>query len=490
MKIRLLIVYFLLIYYPSALLSQTGWNKDNVIIDGKILDFQNNKKNSTINFYFRDIVKRELQNIYVAEIDTLGNFLIKIPIYYPQNFYINYGFSAQLICSPGDSLLVRINSETKTVYVSGGNRVKDNNDFNQFISGLADIDNQNIHDVAKDKTSNEFTQYVTKRESKFRDFLINFIKSNNTSSLFNQIAEDYLKYETWYVLLAYPKWHAEQNNILKDSVRLTSDYYSFLEQYDMDDAYIISTKHADFLNQYNNYVLQSPKDSLNKANGYFGKQDIVSGARVLMGMIHGNTSGFTRNLYLTKFYLDGLEGRQIKEFEALYDSTNITDLYFRKIINDEYSDLQKFMSNQSTEGANITYINNKILKNLTDTISLKYSGNVIYIDFWAPWCSPCLEEFPNLKTLQQDYRNQDVVFLFLANRCKEDAWKATIANKGLTGEHILLSDDQYNLLAEEFGIAGIPHYVLIDRKGNIASKNAPQPSHKDQIKAEIDSLLQ
>lgn len=489
MKIRFLIVYFLLIYYPSVLLSQTGWNKDYVIIDGKILNFQN-KKNSTINFYFRDIVKRELRNIYVTEIDTLGNFLIKIPIYYPQNFYINYGFSAQLICSPGDSLFVRINSENKTVYVAGGNRVKDNNDFNQFINGLANVDNQNIYDLAKHKTSNEFTQYVTKRESKFRDFLINFIKSNNTSSLFNQIAEDYLKYETWYVLLAYPKWHAEQNNISTDSVTLSIDYYSFLKQYDMDDADLISTKHADFLNQYDNYILQTPKDSMNKANSYFRKQELVSGARVLMGMIHENTSGFTRNLFLTKFCLDVLAGKQIKEFEAFYDSTYITDLYFRKIINDEYFDLQKFMSNQSTEGANITYLNNKILKNLTDTISSKYSDKVIYIDFWAPWCSPCLEEFPDLKILQQDYKSQDVIFLFLANRCEEDAWKATIANRRLTGEHILLSDDQYNLLAEEFGITGIPHYVLIDRKGNIASKNAPQPSHKEQIKAEIDSLLQ
>ena len=206
-------------------------------------------------------------------------------------------------------------------------------------------------------------------------------------------------------------------------------------------------------------------------------------------MIYNNTYGFTRNLCLTKFYLDALEGKQLKEFEALYDSTYITDLYFKKLINEEYLNLQKFMSNQTTEGANIKSLSNKILRNLIDTISSKYSGKVIYVDFWAPWCSPCLAELPNSKILQQDYKSQDVVFLFLANRCKEDAWKATIANKGLTGDHILLSDVQYNLLASEFGITGIPHYVLIDRKGNIVSKSAPRPSQKDQIKPEIDRLL-
>lgn len=489
MKIKLSIVFFLLINCPLMLLSQNGWHKDNVTIIGEISDFFNNNKAKTLSFYFRDIVKRDLQNTYVTEIDSFGKFSIKIPIYYSQDFYLSYqDFGAKIICSPGDSLIIKINID-KAINVVGGNRVKDNNDFNQFINGVNKIDNISAYDAAKNKTSNEFSQFLANRENMFRSFLNDFIKQYHTSGLFNQFAEDHLKYATWYALLAYPEWYSKQNNIKKDSVKLSSDYFSFLKQYNMDDTNPISTNHADFLHQYNRYVLRTPKDSMDKAYSLFRNQDIVSGAKVLKNMIYNNTSGFTRNLCLTKFYLDALEGKQIKEFEALYDSTYVTDLYFKKIINDEYLNLQKFLSNQITDGANLKSINSKILKNLIDTISSKYSGKVIYIDFWAPWCSPCMAELPNSKTLQQDYKNQNVIFLFLANRCKEDAWKSTIANKGLTGEHILLSDDQYNLLSGEFGITGIPHYVLIDRKGNIVSKSAPRPSQKDQIKAEIDRLL-
>ena len=80
-------------------------------------------------------------------------------------------------------------------------------------------------------------------------------------------------------------------------------------------------------------------------------------------------------------------------------------------------------------------------------------------------------------------------FCFLANQCKNDSWKATIANKKLTGEHILLTDAQYNVLAGEFGIAGIPHYVLIDKKGNIVLKSAAPPSEKELIRKQINNLL-
>ena len=277
MKTKLLIVYFVLIYYPLELLSQTGLNEDNVIISGKILDFQNSKKRTTINFYFRDILNRDLQNTYVSEIDSLGNFSIKIPIYYPQDFNIDFG--TQLICSPGDSLIIRINVKNETIYVVGGNRLKDNTDFNNFINGINNIDNTKNYDLAKDKTSSEFSQYLITREDKYRDFLNDFKSHNNTSSLFNRFADDYLKYDTWQALLSYPEWFAEQNNIKKDSVKLNIDYYSFLKEYNMDDAHLISTKHAYFLHQFNRYVLRTPKDSRIKHIVYLENKILYQGQK-------------------------------------------------------------------------------------------------------------------------------------------------------------------------------------------------------------------
>ena len=98
-------------------------------------------------------------------------------------------------------------------------------------------------------------------------------------------------------------------------------------------------------------------------------------------------------------------------------------------------------------------------------------------------------EMPFLKAIQEHFKNDEVVFLFLANRCNQDSWKSTIAKEELTGEHILLADDEFNVLAELLNIKGIPHYTLIDKKRNIVLIDAPRPSDKDKLIAEISKQI-
>lgn len=105
----------------------------------------------------------------------------------------------------------------------------------------------------------------------------------------------------------------------------------------------------------------------------------------------------------------------------------------------------------------------------------KYRGKIIYVDFWASWCMPCIAKMPAAAALKDKLKNQPIVFLYLGYKDKEKAWNNARERFNIEGEHVLLTDQMKKEADEVFGIHGIPHYAIIDRKGNIVSKRADGP---------------
>ncbi len=61
------------------------------------------------------------------------------------------------------------------------------------------------------------------------------------------------------------------------------------------------------------------------------------------------------------------------------------------------------------------------LKDLNDhVINLKeYKGKIIFINFWATWCKPCLEEMPSIQKAQEILKDKNIVFLFASDELAE-----------------------------------------------------------------------
>lgn len=125
------------------------------------------------------------------------------------------------------------------------------------------------------------------------------------------------------------------------------------------------------------------------------------------------------------------------------------------------------MISQSSNKVNL----NDILKGL--------KGKIIYLDFWASWCIPCMEEMPYSLSLQKKYsRNEDIIFIYISMDKDRFAWEKVMKNNSFLmnekNSFLFLRGFQ-SVFAKKYNIKLIPRYILIGKDGRIISFDAPRP---------------
>ncbi|MVN77133.1 redoxin domain-containing protein [Hymenobacter sp. HMF4947] len=122
-----------------------------------------------------------------------------------------------------------------------------------------------------------------------------------------------------------------------------------------------------------------------------------------------------------------------------------------------------------------------------------FKGRVVYLDFWATWCAPCLAEMPASLALRQKFAGRDVVFLYVSLDSKTADWQAYVAAKHTpTPNAVQLHDAAaFNgLAAKAFGVKSIPSYWLIGRDGRLVLSSPPHPSARPASDEALEKALQ
>ncbi len=94
-------------------------------------------------------------------------------------------------------------------------------------------------------------------------------------------------------------------------------------------------------------------------------------------------------------------------------------------------------------------------------------GKIVFLNFWATWCSACLVEIPAMEKLNNKLKDKDFVMLAIsmqepASRVKDYFIKHKVNFTALL--------DSKGEVASRFGVISIPTTFIMDKGGGIIGK--------------------
>lgn len=109
-----------------------------------------------------------------------------------------------------------------------------------------------------------------------------------------------------------------------------------------------------------------------------------------------------------------------------------------------------------------------------ETISLSdYAGKgkYVFIDFWAAWCGPCIQEMPNVVEAYSKYKEKGFEIVGVSLDQDKEEWIKGIKELNMTWPQMSDLKLWESEAVKLYGFRGIPHTVLLDREGKIIEKN-------------------
>lgn len=501
MKIKLSFLVFLLLI--SLNYQGHSATKKEIVISGKVIDFQQNKREIEI---FANRIGFKSLNL-TTELDSLGNFYAIFESSIPTDIGIRYKEYFLVLANPGDSINIELNGSINQTFeffnnikIIGDNATTNQNvvEFQKRYFSSKEYNDWNTKQKAvKELDSIQYLNYLNLVQQKRNDLYNDYAES----TLPDQVAANWSKYfleqEYYNDLFSYPFFHAKYNGQPTDSYKVPIGYFDTITNSPpiTDSTFICAYSLNSFINNYSFYITE--KCWAEKENQKYKERgrrvsapvDIMDSIEVYR-IIKYTPDTLLRQILLTNKFSDDF--RDYSEIECFEKYQNIVEKYInlpflKRPLYEQYNQLKERLANPQYIADIMTGTDEYSTQQLIDSILKINTGKIIYIDCWATWCGPCKAEMPNSKKLMTELKNESVAFVYLCLKSQEKIWKENLSQLEIGGQHYLLNTEQSNTLYKAFDIQGIPFYILLNKNGQIVEKG----SHlrPDVTKEKIEVLL-
>ncbi len=395
------------------------------------------------------------------EIDSKGNFRDTLDI---KNGYYDFSvgdYFGDIYLEKGFNLELQI--DMKKVDSTGATKFKGKgaieNNFLAYKNNLYVTSHGTMLDLYSKKMP-VFIESITKAREQASEKL-NAIK--NASSVFidgqqKDIRYRYIRQLTHFTnlhnLWAKPKKVPELPNHLSDSI----------DKINYDDAIAYNASFDYRLLTNNNFNREIAKETNNVYEVF------QNGIHFVKNVESNNIRKSLVENYLYPF-LNTKNDSLKNSFNKLYNVT--TDTGLKAKLTEQFEKIKNIVKGKVSP----TFENYET--NEGKTSSLKdFEGNYVYIDIWATWCKPCLDEIPFLKKLEEKYHDKPLKFVSISadNSSDKNKWVKMIKEKELGGVQLFSDNSFDSKFIKQYAVEEIPRFILIDPEGKIISAEAPKPS--------------
>ena len=462
-------ILILILFVSCNIFAQT-----KTIFEGKII----NHKDKIIILTLEENYNLE-KLTFKEKLNKKGEFRFEIEInktYYGK--FHNSGEESSICISPRDEIYMTLNTNEfdETIHYKGIGANKNNFLASKFLKFEDNGKQIEVYKKISQLDAEEFKIYCDSIIFAFDNFIANFNKSKKLPTDFVQVQKTWYYYYFASFQINYAglkKYYAQLNEMPEIDEHL----FTIIDTISLNnEKYLVSPYYQDFVKQF----------IYNKAI------EIIERTKI--------ENNYTNISYqLAKLYLTG----QVKEYIIYLILNDAIKYYSENDFKNSYKDYLISFTDTILKNKIIkSYNKNKFLfagspapsieleDNNGNTVKLSdFKGKVVYIDFWASWCSPCIQEISHSKELQKEFINEEIIFLYISIDKDRASWLNAIEKYQINGIHLFDGNDFVGKIATKYNITGVPKYFIIDKQGKIFKRNAPRPSQKEEISKLLNKAL-
>jgi len=430
-----------------------------------------------------------------AVVDSTGNFQFILENFKADFYQIlknNYPVvKYDLFIEPGDSIFIEQSLWGEELFFT----IKGKDELNYLEKDFKVLpDSENFRDKLRSsdfKTLASFKAYIDSlKQIRITTLMANKLISDKCKNHFtNEIKTEsanhlisHLERRNYYMGEEWSYFHPKD-----------SSYYSILNELSFDSLFC-KTKSAKnlartYLNDLGQKAFKGKSDSLWWENGFAWQLDYVTNQPKSLWndfLALSMVQEYSQNMYLDNFF------QLTQSFDETMNHHFVADQNLA-LFKENTIGYLTLMPGKHAPNFELPDSTGKLIQ-LSD-----FKDKIVYIDFWGTWCYPCIQEIPDALKLQQKYKDEPIVFLYVAMESEDkiDEWKQFIAgkderfadfldNKRFPGIHLVAKDQTRNEQIAAYKINAAPTHVLIDHKGNIVKARA---GRSDTISEQLDELL-